>query len=82
MTVLYSLGNGLGRSLWGFLYDYFGFRRLFMIVFSIEIVISGLIYFIIKVNWLFFILFVTCGLLLAGAFSLIPSICTKIFGVK
>lgn len=82
MAVLYSIGNGIGRSIWGFLYDYFGFKRLYLIIISTGMVTSGTIYLVAEVPWLFFIFVVISGWLLAGLFALMPSICSKVFTVK
>lgn len=82
MAVLYSIGNGLGRSIWGFLYDYFGFKRLYIIIITTGMIISGTISLAAHVPGLFFIFVVLSGWLLAGLFALMPSICSKIFTVK
>jgi len=81
MFILY-LGNGIFRSVWGYLYDYFGFRKLMMINSSLVIVTSASFYFIIKIKALLIIYLIVISALAGSPFTLVPAGVQTVFGVK
>jgi MFS family permease len=80
--VAFFLANGFIRPLWGFLYDKVGFKKLFVLLTVIEIAISASLYFAREAHWIFYILVVLSGALLAGVFALMPAFVQKTFGIK
>ena len=82
LAIGYSLFNGFGRPVWGWLFDKFQFKRLFIILNVFVFLISSTIYFTVEITALFSILVLFTGFLQAGLFAILPSFVNKIFGLK
>jgi MFS family permease len=80
MSITFSLINGLGRGLFGFLYDKFGFVILRIVIF-LELIIGGATYFTSDIPWLFFIFAVVAAFISAATIILIPASVNKVFGL-
>lgn len=81
ISVTYSVINGLGRSVFGFLYDRFGFKILRVTLFF-EIVIGGASFFTSEIPWLFFMLSVIAALISASTVIVLPASVNKVFGLE
>jgi len=44
LITLYPISNGLSRFYWGFLQDYFGFKRLYITLIFLGVIFSNLDY--------------------------------------
>ena len=77
-----SLLNGGSRLMWGFLFDKFGFKKPFMVLVIIEIVVSGMFYFVGTNTVLYFLMVSLTALILAGVICLTTPLYPKIFGLK
>lgn len=82
ITLIFSLANGLTRPLWGLFFDKYGFKLPFFIIQGVNIVVSATYYFVVRVDILFAIVTSSLGIILAGHFALIPSLVSRIFGLK
>jgi len=85
LTIVGSVGavfNGVGRMIWGILYDKFSFRSVYLFLLSIQIILIATYDLISEFKVSFFIW--TCFLLfcLGGHYVLFPSLCLKEFGVE
>lgn len=77
-----SLLNGGSRLMWGFLFDKFGFKKPFMVLVIVEIVVSGMFYFVGTNTVLYFLMVSLTALILAGVICLTTPLYPKIFGLK
>jgi len=82
LAIFLSVGNGIGRPIWGFLFDRFGFKPLFIVLNVMIIIISSTFYFIPNYKIILAIYVPLCGVMLAGNFSLMPAFVSKVFGLK
>lgn len=82
LAIGYSICNGFFRPVWGFLFDKFGFKKLFVTLNFFQMLISGSVYFMVEDTIIFSTLVLLSGFLQAGLFSLMPSFVSKIFGIK
>ena len=80
MSVGFSITNGLGRPIFGFLYDKFGLSIL-KIVAVVDIVVGAGVYFTSEIGGLFFVCPVLAGLISGSLFSITPPSVTKVFGI-
>lgn len=77
-----SLVQAVTRLSFGALYDIYGFKRLYIILLSIN-VINGLICFYARsVTWLYFICIMLNYLVIAGVFAIFPVPVATTFGSK
>ena len=85
MTIVGAVGaslNGLSRIWWATLFDYFGFKKVYLCLVAIDITIAFTFDLIHEVKFLY-LLWVWIGFTcLGGHFSLFPSLCAKIFGPR
>lgn len=81
MSVVYSLINGFGRTVWGYLYDNFGYRKLMIIVFILEIIAAVSVYFTPGIPGLFFLYPIAGGCIMGAVMAVIPASITKVFGL-
>ena len=81
MSVSYSIINGLGRTVWGVLYDNFGFRKLLLVAFFLQILVGAGVYFVPKISGLFFICPILAGCVMGAVMSVIPASITKVYGL-
>ena len=79
--ILY-LGNGLSRSMWGLLYDKFGYKKLMLVNSTILIIISVSFYFTTKIRWLFMIEIIVVSILAGSPMTLAPNGIQLFFGTK
>lgn len=82
LGIMFSVGNGIGRPIWGFLFDKFGFKKLFILLNLLIITISSTFYFIPEYAVLLALYIPMCGILQAGNFTLMPAFVSKVFGLK
>lgn len=75
-------GNGVFRTVWGFLYDKFGFKKLIILNCCLNLLVGSTFYFSVKIKALFIIEAVIVSALLAAPFTLIPSGVQFFFGPK
>lgn len=77
LTIAGSIGsffNGFGRLFWALLQDRFGFKKIYLIVLTIQVGVSASIFFIVTVNKYLYVVWVaTSFICLAGNFSMIPT---------
>mmetsp|Transcript_34732 Transcript_34732/g.53322 ORF Transcript_34732/g.53322 Transcript_34732/m.53322 type:complete len:199 (-) Transcript_34732:31-627(-) len=73
--------NALARPTWGALQDAFTFRRVYLVVMSLQAVVAFTIYFS-RENHVLFTIWLSTGLFCMGAhFGMFPSTTMKIFGL-
>ncbi len=77
----YFIG-GLSRTIWGFLYDYLKFHKLFLFINISAVIISGTFYFAVENLTVYAVSVVLTNVLHAGIFTIMPSFCLKVFGLK
>jgi MFS family permease len=82
LAIFLSVGNGLGRPFWGFLFDKFGFKPLFITLNVLIIIVSSSIYFVADYAIILAIYIPLCGVIQAGNFALMPAFVSKVFGLK
>ncbi|CAI2367819.1 unnamed protein product [Moneuplotes crassus] len=83
ITLVGALGavvNGLSRGFWATLQDFFGFKRVFTCLLVLEITIAFTFVAVHKVKFLYLIWVLISFSTLGGHFSMIPTLCAKIFG--
>ena len=77
-----SVCNGSSRIAWAALQDAIGFRRVYFLLLSLQLVVSATIYHV-KDNEYLYIIWVACSFLCEGGhFSCFPAACVKIFGIQ
>ena len=75
-----SVCNGSSRPVWAALQDHYGFRKVYLVVMCIQMVVSASIYYV-KTDSVLYTLWVAVSFLCEGAhFSQFPAITSKIFG--
>lgn len=85
MTIVGSVGaalNGVSRVFWATLFDYFGFKFVYISLVSIEVGIAFTFVLIHKVKALYLIWVCVSFTCLGGHFSLFPSLSAKVFGPR
>ena len=81
-AVCYAIGNGFSRPVWGILYDKFKFKRLFLGLNLLQLVITASLYHCVEEAPVFSFLVILSGCLNGGLFSIMPSFVSKVFGIK
>ena len=86
LTLAGSLGaifNGASRIFWATLQDKIGFKKVYFIVCLIQALVSSTIFFIADANKYLYVVWVCLSYLCLGAqFSIFPTACAYIFGMK
>ena len=82
LSKLYSLINGFGRIIWGFLLDKFELKKLYFLILLTEILISTTIFYVGKYQYLYSIMVCICSFLFSGVVIIIVIIFPKIYGIK
>ena len=78
---MFGLVNGSSRLLWGYLMDKFGFKPLMSVIATIEVVLAGSFYFIVKYDLLYIICVLLIAACIGGHFSILAPLFNKIYGV-
>ena len=82
LSKLYSLINGIGRIIWGFLLDKFELKKLYYLIIFFEIFISSSIFFVGNFQYLFFMMICICSFLFSGIVVILIIIYPKTYGIK
>lgn len=82
LSSFYSLINGFGRIIWGFLLDKYDFKNLYYSILFSEMIISLSIFYAGKYQILYFIMICTCSFLYSGLIVTSVIIFPKIYGIK
>lgn len=82
LSKLYSLINGVGRILWGFLLDKFELKKLYYLIIISEIIISLTIFYAGNYQYLYFLMICTCSFLFSGIVVILIIIYPKVYGIK
>ena len=82
LSKLYSLINGFGRIIWGYLLDKFELKKLYYLILFTETLISMTIFYIGKYQYLYFLMICICSFLFSGVIVIIVIIFPKIYGIK
>lgn len=85
LTVAGAIGsvfNGCSRILWASLQDKFGFRPVYAVVMSIQLVTCSVIYFTTSSPALYTTLVAASFLVEGSHFSMFPTVTVKLFGIK
>lgn len=83
VTLVGSIGaamNGLSRGVWSTLQDYFGFKKVYLCLLALQIVIAFTFVSVHKIKPLFLIWVGLSFTTLGGQFSIFPTVCAKIYG--
>ena len=83
ITLVGSLGaivNGLSRSFWATLLDFFGFKIVFMSLLVMEISVAFTFVLIHEIRELYLIWVLISFSTLGGHFSIFPTLCARIYG--
>lgn len=82
MSVTLSLGNGIFRTVWGFLFDCFDFKPLMAVSFLLQIICGSAFYFSAESPAGCYILVIITSLIAASSFALIPASVYKKYGTR
>ena len=82
LSKIFALINGVGRLMWGILFDKFSFKSLYGTLVVAEIFVSSILYFVISNQYVYFGLICVSGFILAGNVALVVPLYPKIFGLK
>jgi len=85
ITIVGAIGsalNGASRIGWATIFDFFGFKYVYMALLLIEMTIAFTFVAVAKVKILYLIWVAITYACLGGHFSMYPSICAKTFGPK
>ena len=82
LMIFIPISNGFSRILWGFLYDYIAFKKLYLIQILVGIFISATLGYISDKQTNYFVYSMISASLLGGNFAILPPLVTKIFGLK
>lgn len=77
-----SLVQAVTRLSFGALYDIYGFKRLYIILLSINVVNGLICYYARTITWLYFICILLDYLVIAGVFAIFPVPVATTFGSK
>mmetsp|Transcript_9153 Transcript_9153/g.10362 ORF Transcript_9153/g.10362 Transcript_9153/m.10362 type:complete len:208 (-) Transcript_9153:184-807(-) len=83
ITIVGSIGavvNGLSRTCWSTMQDIYGFKRVYMALVIIEMLLAFSLDIIHKVKFLYLIWAMLTFACLGGHFSMFPTLCAKIYG--
>lgn len=76
------LGNGIFRTIWGYLFDKLGFKKLCYIIFILVALLGFSFYYIIENEVLIFIYCLIISALAGAPFTLLPAGINQVFGTK
>ena len=82
LSKFYSLINGFGRIIWGYLLDKFELKYIYNSILISEILISSTIFYAGKYQYLYFIMVCFCSYLFSGIVVITVIIFPKIYGIK
>ena len=77
-----AIVNGLCRLSMGYFYDKIGFRAGFMILMSVQLISSIVVYWAVQIDWLYFILILLNYFSSGGIFAIMPPSVIKVYGVE
>lgn len=82
MSKVCGLLNGIFRIIWGFVYDWLGFKIPYTIVTTLQVVVSATFYFSANNIYTYYITNILENLVFSGHGTIAPPIVSKIFGMK
>jgi len=77
-----SVANGVSRFIWAFLQDKLGFKKVYMVLLVLQLILTSTIYFIATVPGLYLVwvmLSLSCE---GGNFSMFPTVTSATYGLK
>ena len=82
MSKVCGLLNGIFRIIWGFVYDWLGFKIPYTIVTTLQVGVSATFYFSASNIYTYYITNILENLVFSGHGTIAPPIVSKIFGMK
>ena len=82
MSKVCGLLNGVFRIVWGFIYDWLGFKIPYTIVTTLQVGVSATFYFSANNIYTYYITNILENLVFSGHGTIAPPIVSKIFGMK
>ena len=82
MSKVCGLLNGVFRIIWGFVYDWLGFKIPYTIVTTLQVGVSATFYFSASNIYTYYITNILENLVFSGHGTIAPPIVSKIFGMK
>ena len=82
LSIVYGIVNGVIRLFWGILFDKFGFKKLYFICVSSQIIILFTIFGSVNIPYLFFIIVIFEAIVSSGNTCLMVSVYPKIYDIK
>jgi hypothetical protein len=82
LSRIYFLCNGVGRLIWGILFDKFSFKFLYGICLCIKLIVSATIFYAVKFPVIYSVEVCLCAIVLGGNVCLIMTLFPKIYGIK